>query len=62
VYEEASAASDAATIDPHAQANAAKAADEKKSNFRESMPQSLREAHDYRDCIAPFRRDEVSGW
>lgn len=41
---------------------AVKAAEETRANFRRSLPRSLIQAHDTRDCVAPFRRDEVSGW
>jgi len=54
--------SDSGAIDPNTHVLAAKAADEKKNSFRESLPQSLHAAHADRDCVAPFRRDEVSGW
>lgn len=54
-----SEASTAASVDHPTRADAVTAADEKKSSFRESLPESLLAAHDYRDCIAPFRRDEV---
>ena len=63
ISSEASAASDStSTIDPPTQANAVREAEEKKNSFRESLPQSLHAAHADRDCVAPFRRDEVSGY
>ena len=47
-------------IDPDTQELAIKAAEEKKSEFRESLPKSLLMDYDTRDIVAPFRRDEVS--
>jgi hypothetical protein len=35
------------------------AAEERMNSFRGSLPHSLIEAHDSRDCVAPFRREEV---
>lgn len=59
---EASAASDSTAIDPNTQALAVIEADNKKNNFHESLPRSLLAAHADRDCVAPFLRDEVSGY
>ena len=47
-------------IDSATQAVAIRTAEEKKENFRASLPRSLIQAHDARDCVAPFRKDEVS--
>ena len=35
------------------------AAEESRNSFRGSLPQSLIAAHDSRDCVAPFRQEEV---
>lgn len=46
-------------IDSATQAVAIRTAEEKKENFRASLPRSLIQAHDARDCVAPFRKDEI---
>ena len=46
-------------IDPETQALAIGEANEVKAYFRESLPETLAEAHEARDCIAPFHRSEV---
>ncbi|KAL9185557.1 hypothetical protein ACHAXT_003334 [Thalassiosira profunda] len=53
------ASDDTPTIDPATQARAVRAAEDEKEYFRESLPSSLLEAHDARDCVAPFQPAEI---
>ena len=55
-----SESSDIFPIDPVTQALAAKAAEEKTSILRESLPRTLVVHRDARDCLAPFLKEEVS--
>lgn len=51
--------SDAISVDPTIQALAIESAAEKKVSFLESLPPSLLETHESRDCVAPFHKEEV---
>lgn len=47
-------------VDSETQALAVKACVFLKTSFHESLPPSLLEAYEMRDCVAPFQREEVS--
>ena len=50
---------DGVEIDPVTKRLSVVAAEERMNIFRGSLPHSLIAAHDSRDCVAPFRREEV---
>ena len=51
--------SDVISGDPAAQALAIEHATDQKVGFLESLPTSLLETHESRDCVAPFHKEEV---
>ena len=50
---------DGVEIDPVTKRRSVVAAEERRDSFRGSLPHSLIAAHDSRDFVAPFRREEV---
>lgn len=49
-------------VDETTQNIAIREAEERRASFRSILPQSLIETYEARDCIAPFKKEEVSLW